>query len=283
MHPNFGRLPAIVNSLTGAMDEATKKLGEKLTDAATGWLKVRVKDCLADEKRKAQGIEAWYAVAEIRLGDRAEARNRPRPGEAHGLLGGHVRGVDRAPARGDGERIEQEVHRSPAAEGDAVLDLLHLLGDVDVDEGILERREHGAQEIDGHRAKRMRRKSDAHVGRALRRRAEPVEKAQEAVRVIQEPALALPRRLAAEAAVGVERRQEGDGDAGVGCRGEAAPRHLGAVGVRRAVRLVVQVLELADRRQHRTALRRSLAGRHCRRPRTASHRSEPARLLRRRP
>lgn len=66
MHPNIGGLPGIVSALTGAMDEATKKLGEKLADASAGWLKVFATGGLADEKRKAKAIDAWYSAAEVR-------------------------------------------------------------------------------------------------------------------------------------------------------------------------------------------------------------------------
>ncbi len=66
MHGNLGALPHIVGELTGSTDEAAKKLGEKLADAAAGWLKTHALEGLKDEKRKAKAIQAWYDAAEIR-------------------------------------------------------------------------------------------------------------------------------------------------------------------------------------------------------------------------
>lgn len=66
MHPNLGALPQAVSELTGVMDEATKKLGEKLADSAAGWLKVQATNGLKDMKTKPQAVEAWYAVADVR-------------------------------------------------------------------------------------------------------------------------------------------------------------------------------------------------------------------------
>jgi tetratricopeptide (TPR) repeat protein len=66
MHPNLGGLPQAVSELTGAMDEAPKKLGEKLADAGAAWLKVFATNNLKDEKTKPAAIEAWYASAEVR-------------------------------------------------------------------------------------------------------------------------------------------------------------------------------------------------------------------------
>lgn len=66
MHHDLGHLPWIAHALTGSMDEASKKLGEKLADSACAWLKTRATDRLKDEKTKPKAIETWYAVAEVR-------------------------------------------------------------------------------------------------------------------------------------------------------------------------------------------------------------------------
>jgi len=66
MHEQIGRLPIIISQLTGSMDEATRKLGTKLADAAAGWLKTQAVEGLADEKRRAKAIDTWYKVAEVR-------------------------------------------------------------------------------------------------------------------------------------------------------------------------------------------------------------------------
>lgn len=66
MHPSLGALPQVAHELTGATDEASKKLGEKLADAGAGWLKVQATAGLADPKTKPRAVEAWYAAAEVR-------------------------------------------------------------------------------------------------------------------------------------------------------------------------------------------------------------------------
>ena len=66
-HSPFGRMPhVVVSELTGAKDEPTKKLGEKLADASAAWLKVQALAGLKDEKRKTAAIETYYDVAEVR-------------------------------------------------------------------------------------------------------------------------------------------------------------------------------------------------------------------------
>jgi tetratricopeptide (TPR) repeat protein len=66
MHPSLGALPQIAHALTGDMNEAVKKLGEKLADAGSAWLKAQATAALKDEKTRPQGVAAWYAVAELR-------------------------------------------------------------------------------------------------------------------------------------------------------------------------------------------------------------------------
>ncbi|WP_439631766.1 tetratricopeptide repeat protein [Gemmata sp.] len=66
MEGHHGGLPQVVHALTGSMDEATRKRGEKLADASCGWLKARSAELLKDEKTKPLGVAAWYAVAGVR-------------------------------------------------------------------------------------------------------------------------------------------------------------------------------------------------------------------------
>src|SRR5918993_1075187 len=73
------------------------------------------------------------AVAEIGLGDGAQARHRAAGGDPQNLLRIEMGGVDQAPAPIDRSVIEQPRDGSPAGPCDAILDLLHLLGDVDMD------------------------------------------------------------------------------------------------------------------------------------------------------
>jgi hypothetical protein len=67
MHPSLGRLPYIVDELTSSMDEPTKKRGEKLADAANGWLKTQAGNWLKDAKTKPLALEAWSGQAEGHL------------------------------------------------------------------------------------------------------------------------------------------------------------------------------------------------------------------------
>lgn len=66
MHPSLGALPQIASELIVSKDEPVKKLGEKLADAGAGWLKVQATNWLKDPKTKPAGVQAWYAVAEVR-------------------------------------------------------------------------------------------------------------------------------------------------------------------------------------------------------------------------
>lgn len=87
MHPSLGGLPQAVHEMIGAMEEATKKLGEKLADTSAAWLKVHATGRLKDEKTKASGIEAWYAVAEIRRMARQPDKQKAVYEEMLGTLG----------------------------------------------------------------------------------------------------------------------------------------------------------------------------------------------------
>ena len=73
-----------------------------------------------------------------------------------------------------------------------------------------------------------------------------VQQPREAVEVVDEAALARRRRRAAEAAMGVEHRQQRQADAGRRRRGGDPLGHLGEVGIGPPVAVVVQVVELAD-------------------------------------
>jgi tetratricopeptide (TPR) repeat protein len=65
MAGHIANLPHFVNLLCGAAEEATKKKGQKLADDAIGWLRIQVKNDLADEKRKPRGVQCWYWIADI--------------------------------------------------------------------------------------------------------------------------------------------------------------------------------------------------------------------------
>jgi len=62
----YGNLPNIVAELTGSMDEPTKKLGEKLTDAGAAWLKINGNKFAQDVKTKQVGLNALYSIGDVR-------------------------------------------------------------------------------------------------------------------------------------------------------------------------------------------------------------------------
>ena len=76
------------------------------------------------------------AVAERRLGQRAQAGHRAGRSEPLRLRRLHVGRVHQAPARVDRHLVHEPGDRTPVRPGDAVVDFLDLLGDVDVDRTI---------------------------------------------------------------------------------------------------------------------------------------------------
>ena len=73
------------------------------------------------------------AIAQVGFGGGANARHRTCACRASVLVGRHVRGVHQAPALVHGRMVQQPLHGALAAPGDAVIHLLRLLGNVDVD------------------------------------------------------------------------------------------------------------------------------------------------------
>ena len=67
MHPNVGRLPGIVQEMTGDADEAVKKKGLKLADDAIVYFRSQVKADLGDEKTKPRAVQCWYYVADVQV------------------------------------------------------------------------------------------------------------------------------------------------------------------------------------------------------------------------
>ena len=76
MSGNVGQLPAILQALTGQMDEAVKKKGLKLADEAVAYLRTRVKGDLADEKTKPRAIQTWYYIADVQHAARRADKQR---------------------------------------------------------------------------------------------------------------------------------------------------------------------------------------------------------------
>ena len=172
----------------------------------------------------------------------------PERGEPQRLLLGHVRRVDQAPARVDAE-VEEPFDRAAAELRDAFLDFLRLLGGVDVDRPGRRRIDHDAQRLRRHGAQRMRRDADARIGQTSDDLLRARDEFEEPLGVVDEAALSVGRRRAAEPAVGVERRQQGQADPGLRRGRGNARRHLAEIGIGPAVDVVMQIVELGDRRE----------------------------------
>jgi tetratricopeptide (TPR) repeat protein len=72
MHPSIGRLPQILDSLIGQTDEVAKKRGEKVADESIAYLRIQIKNDLADPKRKPRAVQCWYQIASLQ-----QAAHRP--------------------------------------------------------------------------------------------------------------------------------------------------------------------------------------------------------------
>ena len=132
------------------------------------------------------GVE--YAVAEIGFGDRTKSRRRRRVAARVARFGVvHVGRVDAAPALVDGGVIDQPAHGTRAGPGETVLDLLDLLGDVDVDRRLAGQRDDRRDFVARRRAQRMRR--DADDARRQRRLRRILHQSREGLEVGDEPAL----------------------------------------------------------------------------------------------
>ncbi len=156
-------------------------------------------------------------------------------------------GVDEAPALRQLRPLAEQGDGPAAMGGEAILDLLDLFGDMDVDRALRESREQRAQLLPRHRPQRMRRDAEAAAGIGPRRRPRALADAPEQVEIADEAPLALARRQALEAGMGVEDRQNGDAEARRLRRGDAAAGKLGRVGIGPPVAAVMEVVELADR------------------------------------
>src|SRR6185437_6008856 len=126
-----GRLAGIAQHVALAMDQALAVFeGAQLVCGGEADVGIR-----ADAEAAAVAEEVGHveqAVAEVGLGDRAEADDRLRPGDARTFVPVGVRGVDEAPVLVDLDGVYQEIDRATAVGGEAVVDLARLLADMDV-------------------------------------------------------------------------------------------------------------------------------------------------------
>ena len=201
----------------------------------------------ADAPGAAPGGCVEHAVAEVGLGGRTQADHRTAPTGTGALVFVEVRGMHQAPAGVDRRVVEQPLHRSLAAPGLAVDHFLKLFGDVDVHRRAGVEAVQPGQQLGQRRrcdgAQRVRCDAAAHALRAKQ-----FDDAQQIVDVVDEATLVVARRLRAETALLVKHRQHRQADAGTPRRGDEAQRHLRRVRIGLSGRIVVHVMELADRR-----------------------------------
>ena len=142
--------------------------------------------------------------------------------------------------------IEQPAHRARAAESDALVDFGGLLGDVDVPWHV------AAGSAAASVAPSRRATPHAGYGKPCRRAAfaffdtQDFQQSQKGIDLMPEPRLPLRQRAPVESAAHVQHRQQGQSDPGFARCGNDRPRHRCRIGIRPAVRGVMQVVELAD-------------------------------------
>jgi len=202
------------------------------------------------EKSASRGVRGRrkYPVAQIRLGRGAQSDDRARPGNGIDLAGIDVGGMDQAPARIDRNGVEQQSHWPLLMARQAILDFALLFGDVDVDRARRRRPHQLAQQRHRHRAKRMRCHADLDVRRVGCRVAQLLSEKQEIRQVVQEPPLRRHGRCAAEAARGVQHRQQQQPDPCQPRGGDQPMAHLGRIGVRVSLDVMMQVVKLGHLR-----------------------------------
>ena len=201
--------------------------------------------------RLAQRADVRVPVAEIALGGGVDARVSARFSKHHGLVGQQVRRVNGDETRSEHAMIGEQLDRAPTRLGDAGVDLAGLLGDVHVQRqlvatGVLgdgrePRRRNGANAV--------RRDAHAHVWIVRVPSAQRIDVGERDVaRGIGEAALR-PLGRSTRASAVIHGAQERDAQTFVLGRSDHRVGHHRAIVVRRAVRLVVQVVELAHRQR----------------------------------
>ena len=157
--------------------------------------------------------------------------------------------MDQAPALIDRRMFEQPLDRPPARPGDAFLDFPGLFGGVDMDRPAFGQRHDGRQFVRRHGAQAVR--SDTDIGSRQRADGELCGSNQfgELVDRTDEAALAGMWRRAAKGTVRVETRQQRKSDTGDLGGARNSRRHLGGIGVGRAIAVVMEIVEFPDARK----------------------------------
>ena len=193
------------------------------------------------------GASAEQTVAEVRFRRRAQARDGAAAGERVALAVVEVRRVHQTPARVHRAVCQQPRDRARAERRAHRVDLARLFRGVQVHGGVARRAvEERAQLGRRHRAQRVRAHADDNVGIVRVIGAQRRGDLQNIVDAGCEAPLARVQRRAAGVAVRVQRGQQADRDARLfrGCDQRA--RRRGLVGVPRAARIAVDVVELGD-------------------------------------
>ena len=146
--------------------------------------------------------------------------------------------------------VQQMSHRPRAVRGKTILDLGNLLGNMQMDRPrAAQRRQRGKHDIYAfhrYRTQAVEAHADAQPLRFLR--TQRVDQSQIGIGVVRETLLALVQRAAIESTALVKHRQQRQADAGITGGGDDGARHRRRIVVGTAVRLVMHVVELADRR-----------------------------------
>ena len=133
-------------------------------------------------------------VAQIGLGQRTQPGDRARRRQRGGLRGQQVRRMHQAPAPVHLLVLQQPFDRPAARPGEAGFDLLHLLGDVDMDRSV---RDHPGQRRDllrRCRAQAVRGEAQPRIRQGGERLPGPFQQPRETVEIVHEAALPLGRR-----------------------------------------------------------------------------------------
>lgn len=188
------------------------------------------------------------AIAKIGLGDRAETYHRTARGKPTEFVHRRLGTMDRAPAAVDLHLVEQPGDWPGAVVGQDLLNFRLLFGEVDMDRTVGCKCHEHLQIAAADRPQRVRCQADAEIRRRLRQPpARSLEQAGKAFRIVAEASLRTGERPPVGTAEPIEHRQERQANAGPFGSRENAPRHLGGIGVGRAIGGVVQIMELGDR------------------------------------
>ena len=143
--------------------------------------------------------------------------------------------------------IEEPLHGPLAAPGEAVLHLAFLFGDVNVDRRATGQGRDQSQLLGRHGPQAVRRDANQGVREGANRPAAFLQESREGVGRVEEPPLAGRWGGAAEAALGIEDRQQGQADPRHTGRRRDGAGQLGGIGIGAPVHVVMQVVELAHR------------------------------------